>query len=351
MSDSTGKADEVRSRKRSHLQLSLQEDVGFRGRTAGFDAYALVHDALPELHPEEIDLSAEFLGFELELPLIISSMTGGTPEAIELNSRLARAAADAGCAMGVGSQRAALESAAVEQTCRIRDIAPDVPIFANLGAVQLNTGYGAEHCLRAVEMIEADGLFLHLNSLQEVLQPEGDVDFRGLRAKIAALCQDLPFPVLLKTTGNGVSARTARKLVGLPLAGIEASGAGGTSWARIESLRGGADPRARFADWGESTADSIGAVRSVFPDLPLIASGGIAHGDEIAKALALGANLAGIARPLLLAAHEGPAALAERLRVLADELRISCFYCGRGWVGDLVAEDLRAVGNSTAERE
>jgi isopentenyl-diphosphate Delta-isomerase len=338
---------DIGARKRSHLQLSLNEDVGFRGRSSGFDRLSLVHDAMPELHPEEIDLSAEFLGFELELPLLISSMTGGTDEATELNTRLARAAAQAGCAMAVGSQRAGLESEDVEQSYRIRDVAPDVPLFANLGAVQLNYGYGVEQCLRAVEMIEADALFLHLNSLQESLQPGGDVDFRDLREKIAALCHDLPFPVLLKTTGNGISARTARKLVGLPIAGLEASGAGGTSWARIESMRGpGDEHRTRFADWGESTADSVRAVRSVLPDLPLVASGGVAHGDEVAKALALGADLAGIARPLLREAHRGEGALEESFRRLAEELRISCFYCGRGWVGDLVTEDLCESGNS-----
>ncbi len=340
------------ARKRSHLQLSLHEDVGFLQRTNGLGRFSFVHDALPELHPEEIDLSAEFLGFDLDLPILISSMTGGTEEATVLNARLAKVAAEVGCAMAVGSQRAALESPEVEETYRIRDLAPEIPLFANLGAVQLNYGYGVDQCLRAVEMIEADGIFLHLNSLQEVLQPEGNVDFRNLREQILALCHDLPCPLLLKTTGNGISRRTARKLVGLPLAGLEASGAGGTSWARIESMRGERDHyRARFADWGESTAESVQAVRSVLPDLPLVASGGIAHGDEVAKVLALGADLAGIARPLLQAAHRGEDEVREAFRILTDELRISCFYCGRGWVGDLVVEDLREGGNSASTAE
>lgn len=338
--------DSVPARKRSHLELSLGEDVGFPRAGNGLERYQLVHDALPELHPDEIDLSVEFLGHDLDLPLIFSSMTGGTAEAAVINERLARAAARFGCAMGVGSQRAALQSEELETTYRIRDLAPDIPLFGNLGAVQLNYGFGAEECLRAVEMIEADGLFLHLNSLQEALQPEGDVDFRGLRDQIASLCRDLPFPVLLKTTGNGISERTARKLVGLPLAGLEASGAGGTSWARIEALRSGSrSDEERFADWGESTADSVRAARSVLPDLPLIASGGISAGDEAAKALALGADLVGIARPLLEAADRGDEALRERLEIFQRELRLSCFYVGRGWVGDLVVEDLRPTGN------
>jgi len=337
-------ADEgvIGARKRDHLEICLDGDRAASGRGNGLDRYALVHDALPEVDFDAIDLSTEFLGHALSAPLIISSMTGGTDRATSVNRTLARAAQHAGIAMGVGSQRAALEDDVVAQTYRIRDAAPDVLLFGNLGAVQLNRGYGLDECLAAVEMIEADGLFLHLNSLQEACQEEGDRDFSGLRDRIASLCRHAPFPVLLKTVGNGISPRTARKLVGLPLAGLEVSGAGGTSWSKIEALRGGDDGTlAPFASWGESTAESIGAVRSVLPTIPLIASGGIGDGVDVARALALGADVAGIARPMLQAAHRGEDTPARTIERIAHQLRISCFYCGRASVRALDADDLR----------
>lgn len=330
-------------RKRDHLAICLDGETAASGRENGLEHYALVHDALPEVDFDAIDLGTHFLGHDLALPLLISSMTGGTDEAMSVNRVLASAAQRCGIAMGVGSQRAALERADVARTYRIRDLAPDVLLFANLGAVQLNRGYGVEECLRAVEMIEADALFLHLNSLQEALQPEGDRDFEGLLERITALCHDLPCPVLLKTVGNGLSRRTARKLVGLPIAGLEVSGAGGTSWARIEALRAGDDPAlAVFADWGESTAASILAAREVQGRLPLIASGGVRDGVDMARALALGADLVGVARPFLQAAHRGESALVDAIGTLARQLRISCFYCGRDRARDLDRDDLRA---------
>lgn len=330
-------------RKQDHIELCLDGDgAAFRARTNGLDAYELIHDALPELDLEAIDLSCDFLGHHLRLPLIISSMTGGGRDSGRLNRVLARGANEIGCAIGVGSQRAMLEDASLAEGFRIREVAPDVPIFGNLGAAQFNRGYGVDACLRAVEEIEADGLFIHLNSLQEALQPEGDTDFSGLVERIGELASDLPFPVLVKTCGNGISERTARKLVGLPIAGIEASGAGGTSWARIETLRGD-DPEAGrlFGDWGESTADSILAVRQSLPRLPLIASGGIQSGVDVALALSLGADLAGLARPLLQAADRGEEALVERLERIGRELQVACFYAGVGRVDELDRTVLR----------
>lgn len=334
-------SDDTPARKQDHLELSLTGDVGFQARGNGLDAWRLLHDALPEVDFDAIDLSTGFLGHQLRMPLIISSMTGGTDDAAHINRILAEGAGRAGCAMGVGSQRAALEDEAAATSFRIREVAPDLPLFGNLGAVQLNYGYGLEECARAVEMIEADGIFLHLNSLQEALQPEGDRDFSGLVARITEICRDAPFPVLLKTTGNGLSRRTAAKLVGVPLAGLEVSGAGGTSWARIETLRSG-DTRARdrFGDWGETTADSILAARECLPDLPLIASGGIRDGVDVAKALALGADVVGLARPFLQAAARGPRELDTLLERIAFELRLSCFYAGRPRAADLRPDDL-----------
>lgn len=325
------------ARKQDHLEICLDgDDAAFRGRGHGLDGYRLVHDALPEIDLEAIDLSTDFLGHHLRLPLIISSMTGGGRDSGRLNRVLARGANEIGCAIAVGSQRAMLENSLLADGFQVRDVAPDIPIFGNVGAAQFNQGYGVDECLRAVEEIEADGLFIHLNSLQEALQVEGDTDFSGLVDLIGQLAADLPFPVLLKTTGNGFSERAVRKLVGLPLAGLEASGAGGTSWARVEARRG-KDSQADdlFGDWGESTADSIVAVRHSLPHLPLIASGGLASGVDVALALALGADLAGLARPLLQAADAGEDALIERLERIGRELQISCFYAGVGRVCDL----------------
>ena len=330
----------IGARKRDHLEICLDGERAASGRSNGLDRYAFVHDALPEVDLDAIDLSTTFQGHRLRLPLIISSMTGGTDAATDLNRRLARGAQAAGIAMGVGSQRAALERDDVETSYRIRDVAPDVPLFGNLGAVQFNLGYGLDEAVRAVEMIAADGLFLHLNSLQEAVQPEGDTAFTGLRDQIEALCRAAPFPVLLKTVGNGLSPRTAAKLVDLPLAGLEVSGAGGTSWSKIEAYRAQDDgTMAPFAGWGESTADSILAARSARPDLPLIASGGIADGADAAKALALGADLAGVARPMLQAAHADT--LDATIARFATQLRVSCFYCGRAAAADLEPDDLR----------
>ena len=333
----------IRGRKQDHIDICLDGDqAAFRSQGTGLRRYALVHDALPELDLEAIDLSTDFLGHHLRLPLIISSMTGGGRDSGHLNRVLARGANEIGCAIAVGSQRAMLEDPSLAEGFRIREVAPDVPIFGNLGAAQFNRGYGVEECLRAVEEIEADGLFIHLNSLQEALQEEGDTDFSGLVDRIGQLAGDLPFPVLLKTIGNGLSGRTMRKIVGMPIDGIEASGAGGTSWARVEARRSGdAGDDELFGDWGETTAGSILAVRQSLSHLPLIASGGISSGVDVALALALGADLAGLARPLLQAAKEGEQALVERLERIGREIQIACFYAGVGRVDDLDHSVLR----------
>jgi isopentenyl-diphosphate delta-isomerase len=316
-------------RKADHIRINLQEDVSSQNISTGLERYRFVHCALPNLNLSAINTSTEMLGKPLAFPLLISSMTGGTPEARTINRRLAKAAQDTGVAMGVGSQRAAIESPELAPTYRVRDVAPDILLLANLGAVQLNHGYGVDECRRAVEMIGADGLILHLNPLQEALQPQGNTRFAGLLPKIEQVCQTLDVPVIVKEVGWGICEAIARQLADAGVAVIDVAGAGGVSWSQVEMHRA---PTAReqlvaaaFDDWGLPTVDSLQMVRRGAPDLPLIASGGIRSGIDIAKALALGASACGIAGPFLSAATKSTQAVADLIAVLASQLRVAMF--------------------------
>jgi isopentenyl-diphosphate delta-isomerase len=323
---------DTQNRKADHLRICLDEDVQFRQTTHGLERYRFTHCCLPEIDRSDIDLKVTFLGKQLKAPILISSMTGGTDLAKLINSRLAVVAQQYGLAMGVGSQRVAVEHPAVAATFAVRSLAPDIPLFANLGAVQLNYRYGLDECRQVVDLLEADALILHLNPLQECVQTKGDTNFRGLLDKIGMLCDRLPIPVIAKEVGNGVSASMAEKLVGVGVAAIDVAGAGGTSWARVEGERA-QDTRQRrlgkvFADWGLPTADCITTVRSALPAVPLIASGGLRDGLEAAKTIALGADLAGMALPFLQAANESEEALHELVDILLAELTTAMFCTG-----------------------
>jgi isopentenyl-diphosphate delta-isomerase len=234
--------------------------------------------------------------------------------------------------MGLGSQRAAIEDPALADTYRVRHVAPDILLMANLGAVQLNYGYGPDECRRAVEMVAADALILHLNPLQEALQPEGETRFAGLLPKIEAVCQALEVPVVVKEVGWGLSEQVARQLAGAGVAALDVAGAGGSSWSQVEMHRAaterGRQVAAAFADWGIPTAESLLMARRGAPGLPIIASGGIRDGIEIAKAIALGATACGIAGPFLHAASESTAAVTELTAVVVTQLRIAMFAAG-----------------------
>lgn len=325
-------------RKADHIRINLEEDVQFPNLTTGFERYRLAHQALPELDLRGVDTCATLLHKQLHVPLLISSMTGGTAAAAEINRNLARGAQAAGVAMGLGSQRAGLEQSETAYTFRVRDAAPDILLFANLGAVQLNRGYGLDHCKRAVEMIGADALILHLNPLQEALQADGDWDWRGLLARIEGVCRGLDAPVVVKEVGWGISAKVARWLADAGVAVIDVAGAGGTSWSAVESHRAPSEARRRlalaFADWGIPTAEALQQARAGAPRLPLIASGGIRTGIEAAKAIALGATAVGIAGPFLKAAAESSEAVIAAIEQFAAELRIAMFCAG---AGDLAA--------------
>jgi isopentenyl-diphosphate Delta-isomerase len=325
------KVTQTGSRKADHIRINLEEDVR-SGLTTGLERYRFIHQALPELNLQDVDLSQELFGRTLHAPILISSMTGGTPEAAEINRTLAAAAQETGVAMGLGSQRAAIEDAKIAYTFQVRQVAPEVLLFANLGAVQLNYGYGVDHCRRAVDMIAADALILHLNALQEAVQPEGDTRFAGLLYKIEAVCRVLPVPVIAKEVGWGISDQTARQLAEAGVAAIDVAGAGGTSWTQVEMHRAKSESQARlaaaFIDWGIPTADSILLVKEAAPQMTIFASGGLRNGADIAKCIALGARLGGMASPFLKAAAR---TLEETIQVINEvrrEIQVCMFVAG-----------------------
>ena len=328
----------TQTRKADHLRICLEDNVQFDRLTNGLDKYRFDHTCLPELNLADINLQTKFLGKTLKAPLLISSMTGGTEQAKMINSRLAIAAQKYGLAMGVGSQRIAVENPQVAHTFAMRSLAPDAMLFANLGAVQLNYTYGLEQCLRVVDILEADALILHLNPLQECIQPHGDTNFKGLLKKIKQLCQQIDVPVIAKEVGNGISQAMAGKLIEVGVDAIDVAGAGGTSWAKVESERAENNLQRRlgrtFADWGISTADCIVQIRQQY-SVPLIASGGLRNGMEAAKAIALGADLAGLAFPFLQAADESEAAVDELIELLIAELKTVLFCTGNANLTEL----------------
>lgn len=323
----------TRERKAEHLRLARDERMQLATRP--FDEWIFEHDALPGLALEETDPSVDFLGRRLEAPLLVSCMTGGTAEARTLNRRLAQVAEAGRVALGVGSQRAALDDPGLIATYDVRDVAPSVPILANLGAVQLNYGFGVSECRRAVEMIDADALVLHLNPLQEALQPEGQTDFRGLVGKMGEIARALDVPVVAKEVGMGISAKVARRLLEVGIRIVDVAGSGGTSWARIEAHRSGERSTGElFAGWGIPTPDAIREVGEV-EGVTVIGSGGLRSGLDVAKAVALGSDVAGMAYPFLRTASRSVDEAHAFLERTVRELRIAMFCVGAGDLSDL----------------
>ena len=334
------KTPSTSSRKADHIRINLTETVR-SARSTGLESYSFPHQALPELDLKGIRLELSLFGKNISAPLFISSMTGGTSEAGKINRCLAGAAQEAGIPMGVGSQRAALEDGQLVETFQIREVAPDILLFANLGAVQLNYGLTVADCQRAVDMIEADALVLHLNPLQEAVMPEGDTNFAGLVGKIEEVCKSLAIPVIAKEVGWGISHQAARMLHNAGISAIDVAGAGGTSWTEVEMHRAETDIQRQvassFVDWGISTGESIQIAREVAPNLPIFASGGIRSGVEIAKSIALGATMAGMAGPFLKAAAISQEAVHQAIERITTEIRISMFAAG--------ARDLKDLGD------
>ncbi len=335
------------SRKADHIRINLDNNVQFPRLTTGLERYRFLHQALPELSLKDIDTRASLFGKALAAPILISSMTGGTEIAQTINRNLARGAQKHRIAMGLGSQRAAIEDSALSKSYCIRDVAPDILLFANVGAVQLNYGYGLQQCQMAVEMAGADALILHFNVLQEAVQPEGDVDFSGLLRKVESICAKVGVPVVAKEVGWGFSESAVRDLVNAGVSAVDVAGSGGTSWSEVEYHRAPSAFHARvarsFADWGIPTADSIQYARRAAPDLPIIASGGLRDGIDIAKSLALGADIAGLASPFLRAASDSFLAVDELIQELAAQLRIAMLCTASGDIAALKQAELHII--------
>jgi isopentenyl-diphosphate delta-isomerase len=326
-------------RKQEHLDIVLHKDVDFKGVSTGFDDYYFIHQALPEIDLDSVELSVKLFDKQLKAPIVISSMVGGIETAAVINRNLAVAAQELGVAMGLGSQRCAIDDPSAIYSYKVRDVAPDILLLANLGAVQLNYGYTVDECRKAIDMVNADGLILHLNPLQEALQPGGNTNFSDLLSKIEKVCAEIKVPVLVKEVGGGISDSVARQLANAGVTAIEIAGAGGTSWSEVERYRERTQIKeniaAAFASWGIPTVDSIEMVRRGAPEMTLIASGGVRNGVDVAKAIALSADLAGIAAPLLKAANISEEAAVTALQEIIEELRIAMFCTGTASIYEL----------------
>ncbi len=341
ISSSLGAHASPEDRKDAHLRICLEEAIERPGATNGFERYRFEHDAFPELHRDAVDLTTTIFGKRLSAPLMIGAMTGGTKRAGELNQILAQAAQATGVAMALGSQRKMLESPEIAWTFQVRDVAPDILLMGNVGAVQLNYGVTAADVRHLAKSVGADMFAFHLNALQEAIQPEGDCNFAGLMDALAHVIPEIPIPVVLKEVGAGFSRKTIRKIKHLPFAGLETAGVGGTSWSKIETFRTDSWVQQltglRLADWGVPSAESLVAATQELrgTNAPagtpktIIASGGIRTGLEVAKAVALGADLVASALPFLKAASEGGVdAVVLTIRQFIDELRTICFVTG-----------------------
>jgi isopentenyl-diphosphate delta-isomerase len=317
----------ARLRKSQHIAICAEQDVEASDRLSGFEQLEFVPVAAPELNWSDINTQQGFLGRSFDAPMLITGMTGGVEQGAMINRRLARAAARQGIPMGVGSQRLAIDNPQLAKIFTVKDSAPDLFLIANIGAAQLATSYGIDECRRAIEMIDADALAIHLNIIQELVQVEGDRCFAGLLQRIATICSELSVPVIIKEVGNGVDPSTAMALIEAGVAAIDVGGRGGTSWAYIEGLRSQSalvkSAANTFRNWGIPTAHALSAIRNIDPRFPLIATGGIRNGLMVAKAVALGATMVGIGLPLLRASLQSDDAVSEVLDTYLHELKVT----------------------------
>lgn len=335
--------DSTNRRKVEHIEI-IASDLEVDRRKYYFDDIRLRHRALPELDLDAVDTGVTFLGRRLSMPLLISCMTGGDHAMVRrINRHLAEAAERCGVAMGVGSQRVMFTNPRARDSFALRRFAPRALLFANLGAVQLNNGFTVDHCRQAVDVLEADALYLHLNPLQEAVQPEGNTQFAGLADKIGEVVRGLHKPVILKEVGAGISAEDVQLVLPLGVRYIDVAGCGGTSWSRIESHRKAArrpdDIGLLFQDWGIPTPRALWELRGLRKDVTLIASGGVRSGMDMAKAMVLGASLCGVASPFLGPARISTEAVVAAIERLRRELRTAMFLLGAGRIENLLGND------------
>lgn len=332
---------DIEQRKSDHIEICLSDRV--EQNRSSFDDYFFEHNALPEIDFDAIDTSVEFLGFKLNAPILISSMTGGVENAVEINQRLAKVAESKRIAFALGSQRAQLEDASRNDSFDVRSCISSVPLIGNIGAVNLNYGLGVPEVQKAIDLVQADAVFLHLNALQEVAQEGGDTRFGGLEKKIAHIVKSVSVPVLVKEVGNGISGDVARRLSLLGIEYIDVSGKGGTSWVYVESQRA-TDPMKKrlgdvFGDWGIDTMSALNSCKNV-DSLKLIAGGGLRNGLDIAKSIAAGAQIATMARPFLKAAVLSEDAIENVIDQLVFELKVAMFCVGARTIPELTGKKL-----------
>ncbi|MBY7142224.1 type 2 isopentenyl-diphosphate Delta-isomerase [Virgibacillus sp. NKC19-3] len=329
----------INKRKTEHIRLCLTENVEGINKSTGLEGINFIHNALPEINFEDIQIDTHFLKKRINAPFLVSSMTGGSELATKINQNLATAAQEKGWAVALGSTRALLESDAHKESFLIRKQASTVPIIANLGAVQLNYGYGAEEAMRIVDMTGADSIVLHFNPLQEAVQDGGDLNFENLLPKIEKVTNALNVPVAAKEVGFGIDGTVAKRLYDAGISYIDVAGAGGTSWSQVEKLRS-ENPLKKaaaeaFNNWGIPTKDCIVSVRSELPDVPLVASGGMKSGVDAAKAITIGADVIGFARQLLQAATESAETVAQTMEQIELELKMTMFGIGARTLDEL----------------
>jgi isopentenyl-diphosphate delta-isomerase len=346
-------AEETQRRKADHIRICMDEKSQAKKASAGFEDIHFIHKALPEINKQEINLSTNFFGHKFSAPLIVGAITGGTTQAEKINATIAEAVEELQLGMGVGSQRAAIEDKNLAKTFAVaRKQAPHAFLIANIGGVQLVHGYSVKEAKKAIDMIQADAIAIHLNALQEAVQPEGQTKFKGVLSKIAELAEELDKPIIVKETGTGIAAEEAKMLEAVGVKAIDVGGLGGTSFAAVEYYRAGKEENQlqrflgeAFWDWGIPTATSIVEIAQTVK-IPVIASGGIRNGTDIAKSLVLGAKFTSLAQPVLQTAVKGVKETENLLTLLIEELRNIMFLVGAPNIEQLAKTPIVITGKT-----